>query len=97
LEREDSAVASRRRAAYWALGDALIEECGVDPVWDADILECTIKGGTKLRDAAEWLEDHGCNYSPWELYEFREMSERFAPADAPPSLADLHGLANRYR
>ena len=73
-------------SAYWAVGDALIEECGVDPVWDVDIIKGEFKGGLKLREAARWLAENGMEgHLPWsgsfayDLLEFRETSERFPP------------------
>jgi hypothetical protein len=70
-------------SAQWAVGDALIEECGVDPVWDADsdgpFAGGTFKGGSKLHEAVDWLEEHGIVIDDWILYSYREMSERFPP------------------
>ena len=73
-------------SAYWAVGDALIEECGVDPVWDVDIVQGEFKGGLKLREAARWLAENGMEgHLPWsgsfayDLLQDRETSERFPP------------------
>ena len=52
VELEQTGGQCASDAAYWAVGDALVEECGVDPVWDVDIIKCTFKGGSKIRAAA---------------------------------------------
>jgi hypothetical protein len=73
-------------SAYWAVGEALIEECGTDPVWDYDEGKIEFKGGLKLYEAADWLDEHGVeNYGPWDLCEFRSMAESF-----PPNTRSMH-------
>jgi hypothetical protein len=64
-------------SAYWAVGDALIEECGVDPVWDLDdeYWPYDFKGGSALHAASDWLADHGMLEAPCELLQYRMISE----------------------
>jgi hypothetical protein len=81
-EEDDSRIASD--SAHWAVGDALIEECGVDPTWEVDDdVECggSFKGGLKLRAANDWLESHGLYLfdAPGRLLFLRMMSELYPP------------------
>jgi hypothetical protein len=87
-EREQGPGCNCSDANSWAIGDALIEECGVDPVWDVDeeFCPCEFKGGLKIREAADWLEERGmsnlASFSsdfPCELLAYRQVSERFPP------------------
>jgi hypothetical protein len=66
----------------WAIGDALLEECGEgDPVWDEDLLLGTFKGGSKLYEAEHYLIENGVTtHSAGGLMLFREMSRIFSPA-----------------
>jgi hypothetical protein len=88
--REETDDHSASDSAEWELGDALIEECGVDPIWDRDEPPYTtamcdengFKGGLKLREVADWLEEQGIdehNCTPWYLLLHRDMSECFPP------------------
>jgi hypothetical protein len=81
LELESAGRQFPSCAAQWAVGDALLEECDLDPVWDMDYDKQTFKGGTRLRAAGDFLFEHGLKYSDWELLEFRETSRIF-PLDA---------------
>jgi hypothetical protein len=47
LELESSGGQCPSCSACWAVGDALLEECGDDPVWDWEMAE-SFKGGLKL-------------------------------------------------
>jgi hypothetical protein len=73
-------------SANWALGDALIEECGCDPIWDRDeppYLTSEFKGGLKLREATDYLIEHGIDEftvaNHWILLMHRDASELFPP------------------
>ena len=69
-------------SAYWAVGDALIEECGVDPVWDLDdeYWPYDFKGGSQLHAASEWLMDHGIDdMAACYLLQYRMISELYPP------------------
>lgn len=83
VKREETGGQCASDSAYWAVGDALIEECGSDPVWDVEsdgeFCGGEFKGGLKLREAVDWLGDHGVETGDWELYSYREMAERFPP------------------
>jgi hypothetical protein len=81
LCREETAEHTASDSAQWAVGDALLEECGVDPVWDEDGI--TFKGGLKLREAEDWLVEHGMEtFDASLLLEFRETARAFPPAAA---------------
>lgn len=67
-------------SAYWAVGDALLEECGLDPTWDEEWGERRFKGGTKLQEAGDWLAKNGMwRWSVMDLLDFRETARRFPP------------------
>ncbi len=82
VAQEETGDCCASDSAYWAVGDALIEECGTDPTWDEDTIKCTFKGGLKLREAVDWLDDNGVETWDWELYWYRAMAERFPPVAA---------------
>ena len=79
LELESSGGQCPSCSACWAVGDALLKECGDDPVWDVEWEE-SFKGGLKLRRAADWLFDHGMTgHSALDLLNYRETARHFPP------------------
>jgi hypothetical protein len=81
---EESPGCCASDSANWAIGDALIEECGSDPVWDVDWQKSEFKGGLKIREAFDYLEEHlgdalWCGV--WELLTYyREVAETYPPS-----------------